>query len=39
MKEAEGKFSEAEDAYLRAENWQSVIRINLNRLNAFEKAE
>ena len=39
MKETELKFDEAEDAYERADNWQAVIRINLSRLNNFEKAE
>ena len=33
------KFDEAEDAYERADNWQAVIRINLNRLDNFAKAE
>jgi len=39
MKESEGKFREAEEAYERAENWLSVIKINLNNLDNYPKAE
>jgi len=39
MKESELKYAEAENAYERAENWQSCIRLNLNQLNNFDKAE
>ena len=39
MKETEGKFKEAENAYIRAKDWESVIKINLNKLNDYERAK
>ena len=37
-KEVEGKYSDAELAYLQAEDWESVIRINIKFLDNLEKA-
>mmetsp|Transcript_11592 Transcript_11592/g.10109 ORF Transcript_11592/g.10109 Transcript_11592/m.10109 type:complete len:368 (-) Transcript_11592:489-1592(-) len=38
-KETEANFKEAENAYEKAEDWENVIRINLNYLNSLEKAK
>jgi len=38
MKETEGNFKEAEFAYERANEWEQVIRLNLERLNNYQKA-
>jgi WD repeat-containing protein 19 len=38
MKETEGDFKEAEYAYERANEWENVIRLNLERLNNYTKA-
>ena len=38
MKETEGKFKDAEVAYTRARDWESVIKLNLTKLNDYEKA-
>lgn len=38
-KEIEGNYIEAEKAYEKAENWENVIRINLNQLDNLEKAK
>ena len=39
MKEAEGSYREAASAYEKAEDWENVIRINLNFLDDAEKAK
>lgn len=38
MKETEGKFKDAEAAYLRAKDWENVMRLNLHKLNDYDKA-
>ncbi len=38
-REAENNFKEAESAYERANDWENIIRINLNHLNNPEKAK
>lgn len=38
MKETEGNFKEAEYAYERANEYEQVIRLNLERLNNYQKA-
>jgi WD repeat-containing protein 19 len=38
MKETEGKFKDAENAYVRAKDWESVIKLNLTKLNDYKKA-
>jgi len=38
-KEIEGNYMEAEKAYEKAENWENVIRLNLNQLDNLEKAK
>lgn len=38
MKETEGKFKDAETAYVRAKDWESVIKLNLTKLNDYKKA-
>lgn len=38
-KEGERNFKEAEAAYERANDWENIIRINLNHLNNPEKAK
>jgi WD repeat-containing protein 19 len=38
MKETEGKFKEAENAFLRAKDWENVLRLNLTKLNDYDKA-
>lgn len=38
-KEIEGNYLEAEKAYEKAENWENVIRLNLNQLDDLEKAK
>lgn len=39
MKETEGKFKEAENAFVKAKDWENVIRINLQKLNDYPKAQ
>ena len=38
-KESEGSYKEAEKAYEKAEDWENVVRLNLNQLDSFEKAK
>lgn len=38
-REAENNFKEAESAYERANDWENIIRINLDHLNNPEKAK
>lgn len=38
MKETEGKFKDAETAYVRARDWESVIKLNLTKLNDYNRA-
>ena len=38
-KESEGAYKEAEKAYEKAEDWENVIRLNLNQLDNFDKAK
>jgi WD repeat-containing protein 19 len=38
MKETEGKFKDAENAFIRAKDWESVIKLNLTKLNDYKKA-
>lgn len=38
-KESEGAFKDAENAYEKAEEWESVVRLNLNQLENIEKAK
>ena len=38
-KESEGSFKDAEVAYEKAEDWESVVRLNLNQLDNIEKAK
>jgi len=38
-KEAESNFKEAEQAYERANDWENIIRLNLDHLNNPEKAK
>lgn len=37
-KEAEGKYADAEMAYLQAEDWENVIRVNIKFLDNLDKA-
>ena len=38
-REAENNFKESECAYERANDWENIIRLNLNKLNNPEKAK
>ncbi len=38
-KELEGNYVESERAYEKAENWENVIRLNLNQLDNLDKAK
>jgi WD repeat-containing protein 19 len=38
-KEAEKNYKEAEAAYERANDWENIIRLNLDHLNNAEKAK
>ena len=38
-KEAEGQYKEAEQAFERANDWENIIRLNLDHLNNPEKAK
>ena len=38
-REAENNFKEAESAYERANDWENIIRLNLDHLNNPEKAK
>lgn len=38
-KESEQSYKEAENAYEKAEEWESVVRLNLNQLDNIEKAK
>ncbi|CAD8171970.1 unnamed protein product [Paramecium pentaurelia] len=38
-KESEGAFQEAENVYEKAEDWENVVRLNLNQLNNIERAK
>jgi WD repeat-containing protein 19 len=38
-KEAEKNFKEAEKAYEKANDWENVIRLNLEHLNNSDKAK
>ena len=38
-KEAEKNYKEAEAAYERANDWENIIRLNLDQLNNVEKAK
>lgn len=38
MKETEGNYRDAELAYERAKDWENVIRINLEKMNNYDKA-
>ena len=38
-KEAESNYKEAEQAYERANDWENVIRVNLDHLGNPEKAK
>ncbi|CAD8104509.1 unnamed protein product [Paramecium primaurelia] len=38
-KESEGAFKEAENVYEKAEDWENVVRLNLNQLNNIERAK
>jgi WD repeat-containing protein 19 len=35
----ENKFKEAEEAFEKAEDWESVVELNLNQLDDIEKAK
>ena len=38
-KESEGAYKEAEKAFEKAEDWENVVRLNLNQLDNFDKAK
>ncbi len=38
-KMSENKFKEAEEAFEKAEDWESVVELNLNQLDDIEKAK
>lgn len=38
-KESEGQYKEAEHAYERANDWENIIRLNLEHLGNPEKAK
>lgn len=38
-KESEGAFKDAETAYIQGEDWENVVRLNLQQLDNLEKAK
>jgi len=36
---SEGRFKDAEEAFEKAEDWESVVELNLNQLDDIEKAK